>query len=500
MRDTCELGDTIVRNHRRMNGIKHTESLHAMTPLSLSVSRARLPFLPRFSRALQCCSILLIGVILTGCRSDVPETESTGVQEETAARAPSTVPLRIVSTATSEFNNQLQLVWDAYSEQPIEIIAADSGTLRSTARQADVVLFRNAEMGELQARDSLTPLPAPFLQAEAVDADAFLAGLVHGSMKWGDTVYALPLGTALPVVWIATDIDAPESLTWQEYRELIASLAEGESAEPLAEGWAASSFLHRAASLTGSAWLFDRNTLRPVIDGSPYVRALEQLVADRQRYPESLLTPEQVWRRLADGEIRVAIGWPASSDSGASPSGTLRMLPYPAGEEVFIDGWETAGSAPRPVALSPRGLLVAIAASCRQTSAARDFLAWIVSGEGQAAMRAAASDVGPNRAADFSEYGSSLPLASHSDPALETYDQYVMERLSEGYVRTSLRLPAATEYLEALDRGVLSALTGKVAPDAALATVAQEWESITERIGRKQQINQWRQAQGLRGR
>lgn len=470
-----------------------------MTPRSLLKPKVRRRVVPTISRMLRWPLIWLVAIGVAGCRSDVPESGTTDEREEQAARTVSHVPLRVVSTAAPQFNDQLQLVWEAYSEQPIEITPAASDSLRSAARQADVVLFRNAEMGELQARDLLTPLPVPFLQSAAVNADTFLAGLSRGSMKWGDTSYALPLGTALPVVWVATDVDAPESLTWQQYSDLTASVAAGEAAEPLAEGWAAVAFLSRAASLTGGAWLFDRNTMRPVIEDPPYIRALEQMVADRQRYPKSLLTPEEVWQRLTAGELRVAIGWPASSGAVESPAGTVRMLPYPVGEEIYIDLWEIAGAAPRPVALSSRGLLAAIAASCRQTSAARDFIAWIASGEGRAAFRGAMSAAGPSRVEAFAEDGGGLPLASHSDPAIAAYDDYVRERMSEGYVRAALRLPAAAGYWEALDRGVLAALDGEATPGAALESVAEAWEAITERMGRKQQINQWRQAQGLRG-
>lgn len=418
--------------------------------------------------------------------------------EEPAARAPSDVPLRIVSTAGADFNDQLRTIWEAYSEQPIEVTPVDSDALQAAASQADVVLFRNAEMGELQSQDLLTPLPDPFLQSEAIDGDSFLTGLAGGSMQWGDTVYALPLGTGLPVVWVATQIDAPESLTWAQYSDLLASVDAGQAAEPLAEGWAAEAFLHRAASLAGGAWLFDRNTMRPVLEDPPYVRALEQLVADRQQYPEPLMTPEQVWRGLAAGELQVTIGWPAGS--GSSPSGTARMLAYPMGEEVYIDGWEAAGPAPRPLILSSRGLLVGIAASCRQTSAAREFVAWTVSGEGQAALRGVSSAAGPSRRESLADDGAALSIASPSDPALAAYNGYVRERLSGGIVRPTLRLPRGMEYLEALDRGVLAAIAGEVAPREALASVAKEWDAITERVGREQQTNQWRQAHGLRSR
>lgn len=472
-----------------------------MTPTSQLPSKSLFTPLRAISRrgfgrlfAMGFVGSLTVGVAGCDFGASEPETPSAGEAPPTA----STVPLRIASTATAEFNERVRLAWNAISEQPLEITAATGATLREAAERTDVVLFRTSEMGDFQAADLLTPLAESFLKSEEVAADAFLPGLINGSMKWGDEIYGLPLGAALPAVWLSADTETADSLTWKAYRDLLNGIPEGQAAEPLADGWAAIALLNRTSMQTGATWLFERNTLQPVLETPPYARALEQMVADRQRYPQDLLTPEEVWSRLNAGELQVAIGWPASGEAG--PSAAIRMLPYPTAEEVFIDDWKPAESIPRPPFLSPRGLMVAVAASCRQTAAARSFMAWLAGREGHAAVRTASSDLAANRATLLTGETGGLPIVPDSDLTRGTYDEYVIETLSDGQVRPSLRLPGADAYLAALDAQVVRALAGEIGPEEALAAAAEEWEAITERIGRQQQLRAWRQAQGLRGR
>ncbi|WP_164102105.1 extracellular solute-binding protein [Candidatus Laterigemmans baculatus] len=439
----------------------------------------------------------LVGLFLVGFAgcNRAPSTVAPPAEEATDSNS-SDVPLRIVSTAPTELNERIEAAWKSVSEQPLTITAATRESLAEHAERTDVVLFQTAAMGDLQAADLLTPLPESFLQSEAVDADSLLPSLAGGAMRWGDEMYALPLGSAQPAVWISPDIDTADSLTWQEYSERIAKLPAGQAAEPLADGWAAIALLHRASTQTSATWLFERNTLAPVLESPPYVRALEQLVADRQQYPEELLSPAELWDRLQAGQLRVAIGWPVGGEATAASS--LRMLPYPTAEEVFIDQWKPAEVAPRPPLLSPRGLVVSVAASCRQTAAARVFLAWLASREGHAVVRAASSDLAVHRAAVLSEEDAALPIAQAADLGQGTYDAYVRQTLGDGQVRPTLRIPGSDAYLEALDAQVVRALLGEATAEEALAAASEEWEAITERLGRQKQLRAWRQAQGLR--
>ena len=61
-----------------------------------------------------------------------------------------------------------------------------------------------------------------------------------------------------------------------------------------------------------------------------------------------------------------------------------------------------------------------------------------------------------------------------------------------------LRIPGAAEYFDALDTGLAQAVAGQVSSQSALDTVAQQWDQITDRLGRDQQKKLYRQMLGLK--
>jgi multiple sugar transport system substrate-binding protein len=60
-----------------------------------------------------------------------------------------------------------------------------------------------------------------------------------------------------------------------------------------------------------------------------------------------------------------------------------------------------------------------------------------------------------------------------------------------------LRITGAAEYFDALDGQLAQAVAGQITSKAALDAVAQQWNQITDRIGRDQQKKLYRQMLGL---
>jgi multiple sugar transport system substrate-binding protein len=79
----------------------------------------------------------------------------------------------------------------------------------------------------------------------------------------------------------------------------------------------------------------------------------------------------------------------------------------------------------------------------------------------------------------------------------QQYLDQTHQSLEADFVQPDLRIPGAFEYLDALDAGVTSALAGQQSPQEALDEVAQEWDEITERLGREKQLKQYRASLGL---
>ena len=57
-------------------------------------------------------------------------------------------------------------------------------------------------------------------------------------------------------------------------------------------------------------------------------------------------------------------------------------------------------------------------------------------------------------------------------------------------------LVGGVEYMDLLDKEVQNALKGIKSADKALADAAEAWEGVTERYGRKKQIEQWKKVYG----
>ena len=89
-------------------------------------------------------------------------------------------------------------------------------------------------------------------------------------------------------------------------------------AVPLAEGWAAKSFVAIAAPYARKkgrlSVLFERRTMKPLIASEAFVRALEELKSLAKLNPESLQwTPQDIFENIVQGKLSAGVTWPRNS-------------------------------------------------------------------------------------------------------------------------------------------------------------------------------------------
>ncbi len=409
----------------------------------------------------------------------------------------------------------VQRAWLAVSDQPIEITATERPAahqrLIASAPQNDVLIYPAAHTGDLQQADAVRRLRNQFLTpaassdpgSPATDAPAaadtattaLLPALQQGVMQYGNESIGLPLGAVQPVLLHPpSDTETEEDWTWDGYGERVAALEPGQAAEPLAAGWAAIALLNRANSYCGTTWLFGGEELRPVLATAPYLRALRELQRDAAHYPDQRMHPAAVWQAVSEGQLKLAISWPMTLENLSSEA-DLVLEPLPVSDQVFIGGdqqWETrpAGRRQDWVFLTGEAPLASIAAGCRQTSASESFLRWLNGNEGTASLREAVPMFTATHV---------TPHETHS-PATSTaaaYANLLNQRLANQYVRPMLRIPAADQYMQALDQQVIAVLDGEKSPEDALVDASLAWEQITESQDRRQQAKHWRWSQGM---
>ena len=289
------------------------------------------------------------------------------------------------------------------------------------------------------------------------------------------------------------NLELPE--TWEELEEALKEL-DAKMDLPLAEGWAGHAFISRVASnvrTRGSfSFLFDRSTMKPLIDQQPFIDAIEQL--KRMASERSLkLTPSDVFQLAANGDAVAAMTWPTrESEFKMAERDSLYVAKVPGSKKIYDfrrSTWkERLGDEEICVdGLGFGGLVASRVAGTRHEDTATSFIKW-VSGKRIVLKTSAQSPLtGPVRASHLGD------LSSWADEAvpLEVLEEYATEvrRLHDRkLVVVFPRIPGSDRYYSAFDRGVRAAISGEEDPAAAMGKVAKEWNQITESLGRRKQI------------
>ncbi|MBV7331476.1 hypothetical protein KFU94_25215 [Chloroflexi bacterium TSY] len=61
-----------------------------------------------------------------------------------------------------------------------------------------------------------------------------------------------------------------------------------------------------------------------------------------------------------------------------------------------------------------------------------------------------------------------------------------------------LRIPGAAEYLQILDQHIFTAISGEVSARDALEAAAQEFDQLTQKLGRQKQLESYRALLGIK--
>tara|TARA_R110002049_G_scaffold29972_4_gene102096 strand:+ start:17451 stop:18872 length:1422 start_codon:yes stop_codon:yes gene_type:complete len=225
--------------------------------------------------------------------------------------------------------------------------------------------------------------------------------------------------------------------------------------------------------------------MTPQIAGDAGIAALEDLIAITD-----CLLPEagrlglfENWKRYAQGDVYCNIGWGGTQKYLNSNSSKMRgqMLfgPTPGGDvnggflttPYFNWGWSFVVSS-----VSPEPELAYL------------FSLFACSPEmSTLAIRQAGGFFDPYRPEHYSDAGIG---AAYSQPFLAVQRQSLEGAIPDLYLR------GQSEYFHTLGKGLDAALHGQLTPAMALGRVAQEWELITNRIGRAAQVERWQRLRG----
>ncbi|HEY2146315.1 MAG TPA: extracellular solute-binding protein, partial [Pirellulales bacterium] len=449
--------------------------------------------------------------------------------------------------------------WKARFGPELEI-REDSGEAISAAKalSADAIIYPPSELGALAERRLIKALPADWLNRQELrKSDLFdPAGLAE--CQWGEQTFAVPFGSPVFVLIYRRDLFDRYHLQpprdWAEYQRIATTLGEHTKEagvqtaviEPLAAGWAGKTLLARAAASAKHrdyyATLFDKDTMAPLIDSPPFVRALEELVAATKGNASlsQAASPSDAREAILSGRAGMAITWPTAAREASSRSAgrvdydgrqtesdrlSVGFAELPGSTQSFnpkTKAWESvqagddAGSIRReeaqdanesarasaPLArqnvplLSISGRVGSITIESQSPESAFRLLCWLSGDQWSAQICPASPATTLFRRTHLDKPGQWVE-PEIAPGAAKQYAEIVATSLSRRQWITCPRIPGAAEYMAALDDAVREAIEGKKSAAECLAAAAKRWQETTKKISVDSQRSAYVRSLGL---
>jgi ABC-type glycerol-3-phosphate transport system substrate-binding protein len=382
------------------------------------------------------------------------------------------------------------------------------------AANVDVIVFPFGIYGDLIAGGQLLEIDERNLPASvSFNRTNFLGQFRSNLTRYGSQTLALPLGAPHLALFYRADL-LPEGAPqyWSDLEAAWGALPSNDEKtllpwlEPLADRWAAHSFLARAAGairFRGKiSTVFDLNTLEPLIATEPFEKVLAEMVVQHQRLGTTeFLTPAEIFAKFRAGHVAMAVAWPVDDEQVESVPFKIGVARLPAQVNYFEPSRQLwiprKGSQQLQVDyLGSEGRMVAVASNSLHANEAIDFVAWLSSNQTGHRIMSESRGSGPFRLGH-------LPLTSAwtkgalPDETVEQYAEVIRQVHAEEICLTFPRVRRQGDYLEVLGQAVRDAITGKISEKEALQLVRERWGTITTEVGIDRQKEMLRKTEGL---
>ncbi len=467
---------------------------------------------------LVCATGGCIALLLAGCSSNNSASKTNGKQLQ------STPQLTVLVVDAPYIGEKIKTEWRSNTDTEDEVVIRHVTWKEITSAKrlpGDLIVYSAGMVGELAEAELIAPISDRTLENDAFALrDIYKLVRLH-EMKWGEKVFALPLGSPQLVLVYRADIFAKLKLkppqTWAEYDALTARLADrkelGElapagdapwsgAAVPLAPGYAGQLLLARSAAYAAHkeqiSPLMELGSLKALVDQPPYVRALREMAtgSGEKNGKLSQFTPAEAYLEIAQGRCAMAITWPSATgakeaakkrnaSSEPKPS-ELGFAELPGAREVYNFGdkkWgeRPAGEDSHVPLMAVSGRMVSVTATRNNQEAAENMATWLSGSEFSSQISPASPHTTLFRISQEPEAGQWL--GSVGESGVRDYVAALRQTQERAKHSPGIRLPGRQEYLSALDQAVLDSLQGKKSPEEALAAAAAAWDKITARRG-----------------
>lgn len=426
------------------------------------------------------------------CLFCIPLVSLLGCQQEPAvppappkaASSAAAVELKVLVVEDAPLSQGIQLLRGEWAERSGGSLSVEEKTLAECLvaedLSADLVVYPSRMLGTFVARDWLRPLRDSLLKSDEVALGDQFPLIRDRVIRHGGQVYSLSLGEP-PLMLVATSesISAGVPQMWNgvsiDTQRSAASLKFPLTAELLARAIA------HAHDLRSHSLLFDPVSMTPRVDSALFQRALKEMRAAHAT-------------EAGQGKQPCWLGWPVHEAESEQAEYQFALLPR--AEQVYdplLESWVKNEDSQPLAILGWGGRLAGVSTSTRNSSSAFKLLRWLVSGQVAPQLSSRSHDTLWFRQSQINQASLWLKQTGASQQMVEV----VQRLLTTESAYLIPRIPGIDEYLSHAEEFLLENLSKQEADPQALQALVEQWEQVTERLGREQQLTAYRQHLGL---
>ena len=413
--------------------------------------------------------------------------------------------------------------------------------LQTGTGEFDVLIYPSDYMGDIAGGGYVLPVPDT-LKAE-IDWEDMIPLYRERIADWGGTTYAVPWDGDSHMMYYRKDLVSPDSqyaaefestygytldepVTWAQYRDIaeffhnrevdtaglvapIYGVAEAQRREAQSF-WFLMTRASGYAKVPGDPFFFFDEEMNPLVNTPGWVHGLQDWI-DISPFGAPDMTNFDVTNVRAvfpAGQTVFGLDWgdvgPITIDPNASVvKGLAGFGPHPGGDQYWdraTGEWVTPeGGVNRAPFIAFGGWVISVAADTDVADAAWSLISYLSQPELAGVLATTGgTGVNPLRTSQFENLDIWVGAGFDEASALDYLDA-IESSISDPNAVVDLRIPGAFEYFAALDTGISRALAGELTAQEALDGVADEWNAITDRLGRDSQLSLYRQSIGLPG-
>jgi len=344
-------------------------------------------------------------VLVSGCKQAQSEANNS---EDEVEIYETPDPLTALVIGDVDLGARMKRQWSARRDGELTIVDStvaefiDGGMV--VPANVDLIVYPPSLLGELVNREILAQTPRDVWSSEELNKREILKHNRNLVVRHANKNWAMPLGGHNFAMFCnrelfeKSELEPPE--TWSKLDRALTKLEPAleelgneklkpKVDMPLGDGWAAHTYMARAASAIAHrgklTTVFDRKTMKPLINQSGFVEVLESLKSIASERSVDL-TPAEVYQLAYSGQSSIAFTWPAKGFGGdADDENTIpRVAPMPGGERWYDSKNLRWGkrSASEQFKIDTVGFAGMIGSVCVQSSndqTAWEFLTWLSS-------------------------------------------------------------------------------------------------------------------------